>query len=907
MGLSEYNKKRHFDRTPEPAGKRARSETGHSFVIQKHAATRLHYDFRLELDGTLKSWAVPKGPSLDPAEKRLAVEVEDHPISYAGFEGNIPKGEYGGGSVIVWDRGDWEPVGDPREGLKKGSLKFTLNGDKLHGRFALVRMKGRDTDAKPSWLLLKEKDAEALPGSGSAIVDERPESVVTGRTVEDVAADREAAVWHSNREEKPKGALKRKIAAAAASSTRVRERPTTHVREKPTTHVREKRHGRTVARDSRERPSKHAKIEKNERSTTLDLARLGAKRAALPETVEPELATLVDHPPKGESWLHEVKFDGYRTLVRIDRGKVSVFTRRGQDWTDHFPTLASAAAELPVDRAILDGEAVVLRGDGSSDFQALQNAFGSVDSRVRYFAFDLLHLDGQDLRAVPLRDRKALLREIFKDVPDASPLGYSDHVEGDGDAVYAAACRMGLEGTIAKLADSPYVGGRGKRWLKIKCCERQELVVGGYTEPQGGRAGVGALLLGVNEPGRGLVYVGKVGTGFDNEMLRLLRKRLEPTEITTCPFVEAPQKKGSHWVKPKMVVEVSFTAWTNDGKLRHPSFQGIREDKTAAEVVREKPVPAARAAREAKTDESPHVVTSRKGASEEIAGVRISNPDKVLYPEAGITKAEIARYYESIAEETLEHLADRPLTLVRCPEGHGRFCFFQKHPGEGLPKGIHTKVLDRGDEPYLYVRSLEGLLGLVQLGALELHVWGSRIATLEKPDFVVFDLDPDEALDFSRVVDAAREVRDLLEELDLQSFVKTTGGKGLHVVVPLQPKLDWDETKAFTKSVAEALVARAPDRYTAILSKAKRRGKIFVDYLRNGRGATAIAPFSTRARPNATVAYPVRWQDLDDLDPRRFTVRTVPALLAKRRSDPWKGFSAVRQSITPAMERKLRS
>jgi bifunctional non-homologous end joining protein LigD len=795
MGLAAYRAKRSFDRTPEPAPKRARSKTGHSFVVQKHAARRLHYDFRLELDGVLLSWAVPKGPSTDPKEHRLAVRTEDHPLEYASFEGIIPKGEYGGGTVLLWDRGTWEPLEDARAGLKKGRLSFALHGEKLRGRWTLVRTRPRDD--KEAWLLIKRSGDE----------DQRwnEESVASGRTMEEIATAPDR-VWHSK-----KGAP-----------------------------------------DPAEVP--------------------GAKKKPLPSSVEPQLATLVEEPPEGDAWIHELKYDGYRILARVERGEARLFTRNQLDWTERVPSIARALAALPLQSAWIDGELVVLDASGRSDFGALQRALRpKAEHAVRYVAFDLLYLDGYDLRSAALEDRKALLEKL---VPHEGRVRYGDHVSGNGDSFYAHMCELGVEGMVSKRRDRPYLAKRTRDWVKIKCLGREELVVGGYTDPSGSRVAIGALLVGQRENGE-LRYAGKVGTGFSRELLRSLKKELAAKEIERPPFANAPRGRGIHWVRPEMVVEVAFSERTRDGMLRQPRLLGVREDKPAREVRRER-------------------------------AVRLTSPNKVLWPELGITKEELASYYERVADRMLPHLAERPLTLVRCPDGLGHPCFFQRHPFAGMPEDVVRidVAMKEEVETHTIVRDVRGLVSLAQIGALEIHTWGSHHRTLERPDQIVVDLDPAPDVAWPTTVDAAHEVRALLSELGLESWVKTTGGKGLHLVVPIARRTDWDETKEFVHAFARELASRHPDRYTASISKSKRGGKLFIDYLRNGRAATAVCAYSTRRHENATVSMPIAWSELTErLRPSDFTLRTVPDRIGRR--DPWHGFFEARQSITQAAKRAL--
>jgi bifunctional non-homologous end joining protein LigD len=930
MGLQEYKSKRNFKSTPEPEGQVESTQGGNSFVIQKHAATRLHYDFRLEMEGVLRSWAVPKGPSLDPGEKRLAVHVEDHPLDYGTFEGIIPKGQYGGGTVLLWDRGTWHPEGDPVAGYKKGHLRFRLDGEKLQGSWDLFRMGGRrrgDDEEKENWLLVKVNDETAQPGSGEAITEERPESVATGLSLEEIAADPEN-VWQSNRSQP---------AATASFKDRIAAKAT--------------RAGAKPAKKAVKKALKAAAAAKEEIASGLGPARIeGARKAAMPAKIEPQLATLVDEVPRGEEWVHEIKLDGYRCLCHVKDGTCRVITRNGKDWTDRFAPVARAAADLPVESAILDGEVVVLEPDGTTSFQALQNALTeNRDRDLVYYAFDLFYLDGYDLRKACLLDRKSALSRIVG--PAKGTIRYSDHVEGDGESFYRQACSFALEGVIAKRGDLPYHGGRNKDWLKIKCLKRQEFVVVGFTDPEGSRVGFGALWLAVNDDKGNLISAGKVGTGFNDRLLRDLRKRLDKLVIEKPAFKNPPrgaEARRSHWVKPELVAEVAFTEWTRDGILRHPTFQGLREDKGPGEVVRERPQelpeeagtkkaeaqrPAAKTAKESvknsakktaartamKSGPKPplHPIPEEKalpaggrGGSRkkeiEISGVRFSNPDKVLFPEQGLTKRDMAVYYSRVADWMFPHIKDRPLTLVRCPEGRAKQCFYQKHINEHVPPSVKRVDIGGDPEPYGAVDSLDGLLSLVQMGVLEFHIWGSHRDKIDLPDYVVFDLDPDEGLPWERVVEAAYEMRGFLDGLGLRSFLKTTGGKGLHVVLPLTRRLDWDEVKAFTKAVTETVAGAAPGRYTSKLPKASRKGKIFIDYLRNGRGATSICAYSTRARPGATVSTPLFWEELEQgVRADSFTVQNLPERLEKLPADPWEEFFQVRQSITSAMKKAV--
>ena len=873
MPLTTYRKKRDFRKTPEPkGGGTARRRRGLAYVIQKHAASHLHYDFRLELDGVLKSWAVPKGPSLNPSDKRLAVEVEDHPVEYGDFEGTIPKGEYGGGSVLLWDRGTWEPLGDAHEGLRRGRLSFDLFGEKLKGKWLLVRMKGRDEDRKPTWLLFKEKDAESRT-RGDVLVD-RPESVKTGRAIEEVGSNGE--VWHSDKRRARSG---RSAPARGAAAPRVTARKAA--------------------------------------ATRTTSARSNSKSAPrTPRIPSMQLATLVTRAPEGDDYLHEIKYDGYRAFCRLARGSASFLMRSGQDWTSRFAALASDAERLDVDQAVLDGEVVIVEPDGRTSFQALQNSMnGGARGALVYYAFDLLSRDGEDLTKLPLEDRKGALHELLADAGDT--MRYSDHVVGNGQAVFEEACRRGLEGIISKRRDAPYRGGRVGSWLKVKCTARQELVIVGYTEPKGSRAGFGALLLGVRDGAGPIRYAGRVGTGFTHESLVDLTRRLRALETKEPPVTGEPRSgRGVHWVEPKLLAEVAFTGWTDDGKLRHPSFQGLREDKKPSEARRERPAPPPKPTRKGppkrdpdKKDpqrdpphDDPKHPPVREPPSEArggaVAGVVISHPDRVLFPEAGITKRELAIYIEAVAERMLPHVKGRPLMLVRCPEGRTGGCFFQKHPGFTVPPAVRQITVreSKGNATYLAVSSAAGLVGLIQVGVIEVHIWGAREDRQDAPDRLVFDLDPDPSVPWPRTVRAALDLRERLRALGLESFPKTTGGKGLHVVAPFRRGPSWEDVATVGSAVAAAMIQDDPDGFTATLSKARRRGKILIDTLRNRRGATWVAPYSPRAREGAPVSMPLAWSEVTPkLKPTAFTVRTAADRL--RRKDPWSTLEEARQSL----------
>jgi bifunctional non-homologous end joining protein LigD len=850
MGLKTYRQKRNFRATPEPPGKVAPARKDLSFVVQKHAARRLHYDFRLEIGGALASWAIPKGPSLDPKERRLAVHVEDHPVEYGKFEGTIPKGEYGAGEVEIWDRGTWVPSGDPRAGLKRGKLKFHLNGERLSGGWSLVRMGGRNQTGKDNWLLIKERDDAAAP-NGRAM--ERSKKATTKR------AGRNGRVENLRLDvTKRNHPARRRVVRAEPDLTK-------------------------------------------------------AEKSALPQFIRPQLATLVDSVPQGETWLHEIKFDGYRTLCRIEDGRVSFLTREGNDWTPQFAFLIDAAAALPVRQALLDGEVAALRENGVSDFQLLQNSLkGGRGAAIVYFVFDLLHLDGFNLANVPLLLRKERLAKLLANIPhdEQSPIRYSEHWIGRGNELFHEACRRSLEGVISKRIDQPYRSGRGRDWLKTKCVMSQEFVICGYTDPGGSRTGFGALLLGVYDDNGKLRYAGRVGTGFSGQTLGELKSRLSSIPHAS-PFsapLTGAESKGVHWVKPELVGEVAFTGWTSDGLLRHPSFQGLREDKPAAHVTRERAMPAAKAMPGAAA--SVNASSDRKVHVTEIAGVKLSHPDRVLYPEQGITKLALAAYYEKIADWILPHVSGRPLTLVRCPQGHQKQCFYQRNVEDGAPLQIRSVQIrdSRTKMNCAVVESLAGLIALVQMGVLEIHTWGSRVQSLERPDQLTFDLDPDPALSWKVLRSAAEELRERLSGHGLGVFLKTTGGKGLHVVVPIAPQSGWDRAKAFAKSIAESMAQDAPELYVATMSKSRRAGKIFIDYLRNARTATAVCAYSTRARSGAPVSMPLGWDELSrDVRSDHFTIASAPGRLARLRRDPWHDYEAARRPIERAsMKRRAR-
>ena len=917
MALDEYRRKRDFRKTPEPRGKPTARPGGKlAFIVQKHDASHLHYDFRLELNGVLKSWAVSKGPDLDRANKRLAMQVEDHPLDYGGFEGIIPEGEYGAGTVMLWDRGAWEPIGDPAKGLREGHLKFILRGEKLQGGWMLVRKGGRRAAAdERHWFLFKERDEFARPGE--SLTEEMPLSVTTGRDLDDIAAQSHR-VWGAGGEA-PQNDRKRarKPATATAAS------PGRPKRQRASGGVATNRHRGVKATSKTKSRGKQGV---NHSAYAKLLEHPSVRRAGLPKSQMVELATLVDAAPPGDDWLHEIKFDGYRMLCRVDNGKARFISRNGLDWTERLPELAEAAGGLAVEQAMLDGEVVSLEPDGTTSFQALQNVFQeSRTSELVYYVFDILHVNGRDVTGVPLEIRKDILRVALSESLDES-IRYSDHLQGVGREVIKQACDLHLEGVVSKRRGSPYRPGRGVDWLKVKCSKREEFVVGGFTKPSGGRSHFGALLLGYYDQSKKFIYAGRVGTGFSEQTLTELHRKLTKLVQRRSPFSNLSgttgQARDVSWVKPSLVAEIEFSNWTDERLLRHPSFQGLREDKPASKVIHTETISLAevKAMENGRKVASPQRRTRKRessrirpptvsaAADNEYAGVRLSHPDKVLYPDLGLTKDDLARYYVRVADWMLPHIVDRPLAIVRCPAGSNKPCFFQKHPGEGASSCLRQVNISQKGAPeyHLAIDDVAGLISLVQMGVLEIHVWGSRARQLEKPDRLIFDLDPDPSVEWGQVVSAAREMRGLLEELGLTCFLKTTGGKGLHVLVPVRPRADWDAAKAFCRAVAEFMVRAAPDRFVATMSKAARKGKIFIDYLRNGRGSTAIAPYSTRAKPGATVSVPIAWEELTpSLHSDHFTIENVPPRLSKLKTDPWAEVAKTRQSITATMANRL--
>lgn len=818
--LSEYNRKRDFGVTGEPAGSAPaakRKASALSFVIQKHDARNLHYDFRLELDGVLLSWAVPKGPSLDPTQKRLAVHVEDHPLSYGSFEGSIPAGQYGAGDVIVWDRGVWQPHDDPRKAYAAGKLKFTLVGEKLSGDWTLVRTRLKGSGDKEQWLLIKEKDPQARPADDYDIVQAQPNSVVSNASV---------------------GAPKAKPPAKTKA-----------------------------------KPKK-------------------AATSALPEQFAPQLATLVDRAPEGD-WHYEIKFDGYRMLARIRDGDVRLFTRNGHDWTERLPRQAKALQALKLKDSWLDGEVVSLNGDGLPDFQALQNAFDigrSLD--IVYYLFDAPFLNGQDQRQAPVEDRRAALKAALAG-SRSKLLRFSEAFTAHHRDIFESACDLSLEGVIGKRLGSPYVSSRSADWIKLKCRLRQEFVIVGYTRPQGSRSGFGALLLAVNDK-TGLVYAGRVGTGFDQAALKAIYAQLTPLERKASPLekpLTSAQARGVHWVEPTLVGEVQFAEWTREGVVRQAAFVAMRTDKPAAQIIHEQP----------------RTAKSMKPAKKPSAGVNITHPDRVIDSQSGTQKQQLAQFYAGISRWILPFLHHRPVSLLRAPEGIDGEQFFQKHSERLAIPNIKQldQALDPGHARLMEIDSVKALIGAVQMGSVEFHTWGATSDKIETPDLFVLDLDPDPALPWKAMLEAAQLTLSVLDEIGLQAFVKTSGGKGLHLVVPLARRDSWDTVKAFAKAIAQFMTAQLPERFTATSGPKNRVGKIFIDYLRNARGASTVAAYSVRARPGLPVSVPISREELKGLrSAQQWTVANLQQRLDGLKADPWDGY-ANRQKIGKKMWEKL--
>ena len=841
--LKDYRAKRDFTETAEPKGRSSRGKRGSGlrFIVQKHDATRLHYDFRIELDGVLKSWAVTKGPSDNPKDKRLAVRVEDHPLDYGSFEGTIPEAQYGGGTVMLWDQGTWEPIGDPHDGLESGDLKMRLSGERMKGEWVLVHMKGRDSKTKAgatreNWLLIKHDDDYARPEV--TLTERFTKSVSTGRDLDGIA----------------KGLKPKKLTATPAAAVW----------------------------DSKSEP-----VPKPANPRT-------GKAAYLPDFRPPQLATLVDSVPEGPDWLFEMKYDGYRCLAALSGEQVRLFTRTGKDWTTQFGAIVAPLAQLTTGSALIDGELCAFDAKGRTDFSTLKTALSNGGALV-YFAFDLIEQDGQDLTGLPLTERKARLEQLLGKSAKGGPIQFSSHVTGNGQKVLDAICAAGHEGIIAKRGDAPYRGERTRTWLKIKCAKRQEFVIAGWS-PSAKKKTFASLLLGTWEDGK-LIYRGRVGTGFSVADAEALEAQLKARTRKTNPFANVPKSiaRTANWVAPELVAEIGYTEFTPDGILRHPSFLALREDKPAGEITMETPKPAATSAKTLNGDAGLRAA--------EAAEVHLTSPERVVYPGQGITKAELVAYYAAVAEQMLPFIENRPLSLLRCPQGRAKYCFFQKHDTGGFPDNMKTLQIAEKDgdkESYFYIEDLGGLIAGTQMNVLEWHLWGSRIKDIEKPERIIFDIDPDEGLDFAKVRAAAVDIGKELQAWGLESYPLVTGGKGVHVIAPLRPTTEWPEVKGFCKTFAQRLADREPDRFTATMSKAKRKGKLFIDYLRNERGSTAIAPWSARSREGAPVAVPVSWDELETVKAaNQFSLAEAIARAGK--PNPWKDYFSTTQSITKAM------
>ncbi|WP_131783579.1 DNA ligase D [Legionella gresilensis] len=834
MNLKTYHEKRDFHKTPEPKGKVQHTHKN-LFIIQKHAASHLHYDFRLELDGVLKSWAVPKGPCLDPTVKRLAMQVEDHPVEYGSFEGIIPEGEYGGGTVMLWDKGKWRSLDDdPVAAYEKGHLRFELNAEKLKGRWDLIK----SYKDKKVWFLIKYKDKEAKPLAEYNITEEKPNSVLTGQNLEEITENYTHS-WDKQGLKKAPKIKKSDIAKQLASA-----------------------------------------LSENK------------AKSIFPDTISPELATLVDEIPEGSDWLHEIKLDGYRIIAFKDGSTIRLMSRNNKDWTSNFPNIVAELKKLPVKRAIFDGEIVVLDEQHKSNFQLLQNSV-KANKKIPfiYYIFDLIYAEKSDLREQPLLKRKTMLAKVLES-SNKEVLRFSEHIIDQGEEVLKQSCALALEGIVSKKVNSTYLEKRTEDWVKVKCIKRQEFVIGGYTLPKGARHYFGSLLVGFYDKQGQLHYCGNVGTGFTQASLKSVFKELEKNRTTKNPFnSRPPDASKALWVNPILVAEVEFTEWTNDERLRHPSFQGLRYDKDARFVSKEVETPIKKV-RQA-------TISAEKRSKKKQTSAGLTHADKVIYSEDKITKGELYSYYDEISEYILPYIKNRLLTLVRCPEKYSK-CFYQKHLYANNSPSLYSLAVQGKTEveQYLYLKDKKGLLNLIQMGVLEIHPWGSQIKSLEYPDTITIDLDPAPDVLWQEVVQAAFEIKKYLEQIQLTCFVKTTGGKGLHVVVPILPEYDWEDVKQFTEIFVQFLEKLKPEAYVSKMSKTKRKGKIFIDYLRNQRSATAISAYSTRARLHAPVATPLDWDELtDNFNDTFYTIRTLPKRLQELKTDPWQEVRKIKQSL----------
>ncbi len=876
--LARYRSMRDFNVTAEPAGKAKSAKVpALPFCVQKHAASHLHYDFRLGWNGVLKSWACAKGPSYNVKDRRLAVQVEDHPIEYGGFEGIIPAGQYGGGTVMLWDQGTWEPqpeYPDVEAGLRDGHLKFLMHGTKMHGKWALIRMTPRPKETKPNWLLIKEHDEfERLPDA-PAVTDAEPNSVVTGRSLEHIASA-EDHVWNSNRPEKSEPTSKARVHHLRSSSI-----------------------GPEVGET------------KSEPTAFPELTKL--PRELQPTFLKPQLAVETKSPPDTSGWLHELKLDGYRIQARKDGKKIALLTRSGLDWTVRMPAIAEEIAKLPCEAVTLDGEVVVLAPDGTSNFADLQASFQEgAKNPLTYFCFDLLHLNGRNPRNLPLIERKQLLADLLQQA-NSDHLQLSEHLESHGVEMFHRACEMHAEGIVSKRASGAYSGTRSSDWLKSKCLHEQEFVIGGYTLPGKGKAGgpgIGALLLGYYDETKTLIYAGRTGTGFTQKFAATLRKKLEAIETPKTAFrtIASEARRGALWVQPTMGAQVRFATWTADDQVRQAAFLGLREDKPAAEVRRETAAPTPKSEDSKIINKKTSVPLSSRSHRDEWEPldhppIRLTHPDKILDPTSKLTKQQLADFYWAVSEAMLPHLAGRALSLVRVPEGIDHEHFYQKHVTHMLPPGFDSvPVPDKKTgkvEQDIALHTREAIASLAQISVLEVHPWGSLASDLEKPDRLVIDLDPDESLPWTTLAEAALDVKKRLKSLGLESFLKTTGGKGLHVVIPIEPELEWPAVKDFCHSFVLAMEKANPALYLTRMTKAARTGKIYLDYLRNERGATAVAPWSPRARPNAGVAVPLNWNELKLPERPVFTIANFADWRARLKKDPWAKLFVMKQSIT---------